>query len=439
MLAGSVPIVLPLRAQVVETAPNTTAQNAATPSATPSETGEGALIFSPAAVPLPADLTATGNGLITGQFGPNPGPFQYAIHLTLRGAYDDNIGLTHMNALHDWFVEIQPSLLLGVGNLEKQDKFLAAIYLPSFYRYDEHSEFDSDQHVVHVLGGVTTGNWTLRMSQDVAIRNNVVLAASSGERSSLGTTNGRTDIDTYNTRLSANYNMTPADFLFTELKMNRTHYAAPLISSELYAADLYLNHGFSQQFVLGFGVEGGFNQVDFPTPDQTLVQANVHLNYTPGRQFSLDIIAGEEFRDFENIARGTYSTPVFVVSAVYSPCESTKIALTANREIYNSAAATAQDYVDTSVNGVIRERIYKPLYLTLIGGYEHVEYFNAIDLPMPLPTLRDDYFYVQPAVDVVLTRFWLFGGYYVRRQNSGSVSTVGFQSNEFGVRTTIKF
>jgi len=68
-----------------------------------------------------------------------------------------------------------------------------------------------------------------------------------------------------------------------------------------------------------------------------------------------------------------------------------------------------------------------------------VEYFNAIDLPMPLPTLRDDYFYVQPAVDIVLTRFWLFGGYYLRRQNSGSVSTVGFQSNEFGVRTTIKF
>ena len=181
MLAGSVPIVLPLRAQVIETAPNTTAQNAATPSATPSETGEGALIFSPAAVPLPADLTATGNGFITGQFGPNPGPFQYAIHLTLRGAYDDNIGLTHMNALHDWFVEIQPSLLLGVGNLEKQDQFLAAIYLPSFYRYDEHSEFDSDQHVVHVLGGIASGNLTLRMNEDIAIRENIVLAATSPE------------------------------------------------------------------------------------------------------------------------------------------------------------------------------------------------------------------------------------------------------------------
>src|SRR5438552_2801095 len=310
LLAGSASVVLPVSAQVVETVPNTTIQNAATPNPTPTETtpGEGALAFSPAAAPLPADLTATGNGLITGLFGPNPGPFQYAIHLSMRGAYDDNIALTRINRLHDWFVEIQPSLLVGVGDLVKQDTFLAAIYLPSFYRYDEHSAFDSDQHIVHVLGGITTSKWILRMSQDVAIRDNVVLAGSSPERSSLGVPSGRTDIDIYNTRLSANYNMTPIDFLFTELKMNRTHYAAPLISSELYGADLYLNHGFTSEFVLGLGVEGGYDAVDFPTPNQTLVQANAHLNYTPGKQFSLDVIAGEEFRNFENIARATYST-----------------------------------------------------------------------------------------------------------------------------------
>lgn len=62
---------------------------------------------------------------------------------------------------------------------------------------------------------------------------------------------------------------------------------------------------------------------------------------------------------------------------------------------------------------------------------------NAIDLP--LPTLRDDYFYVQPSADILLTRYWSFGGYYLRRQNSGSISKVDFYSNEAGVRTTIKF
>jgi len=431
LLAGSA-VVLPLRAQVVETSPTPAPQTETTTS------GEGALMFSPAVVPLPADETPTGNGLVTSAFGPSQDAFEYAIHLTLRGAYDDNIGLTHMNQLDDWFVEIQPCLLLAIGDLVKQDTFLAAIYIPSFYRYDDHTEFDSDQHVIHVLGGITTSKLTLRMSEDIAIRNNIVLAASTDERSALGTTTGRTDLNTYSTRLNANYNMTPDDLLFSELKANMTEYAAPLISSELYGAALYLNHGFSNQFVLGAGVELGVNPVDFPTPDQRFVQANVHLNYTPNQKFSVDVIAGEEFRTFEN-GRGSYDTPVFLISAGWAPDDNVKLGLTATRQIFNSAAATAQDYVDTSVNALLRERICKPLYFTLLGGYEHVEYFNTIDQPMPLPTFTDDYFYIQPAADIVLTRYWVLGAYYLRRQNTGSVSSVDFHSNEVGLRTTIKF
>ena len=415
LLIGCVSFALPLRAQV-EISPT----------------------ISSVVAPLPADDTPTGDGLITGQFGPNPGPFEYAIHLSLRGAYDDNIGLTHMHRLDDWFVQVQPSLMLGLGDIVKQETFVLVNYLPSIYRYDEHSEFDSDQHVVRLLAGYKTPNLILRLNQDVAILNNIVLAASTLEPLSL-VPSGRTDVDIYNTGLSANYNMTPSDFLFSELRMNRTEYAEPLVSSEVYAADLYLNHGFSPTFVLGLGVAGGYDAVDFPTPNQTFVQANVHLNYTPGKEFSFDLIAGEEFRDFEDIARGTYSTPVFAISATYLPCDSTKIVLNATRQIYNSAARTAQDYVDTSVTALIRERICKQLYLAVIAGYEHLEYFNAIDLPMPLPTLRDDYWYVQPSADILMTRYWSFGGYYLHRQNSGSVSPVDFYSNEVGLRTTIKF
>lgn len=444
LLAGTA-AVWPLHAQVVETSPTPA------PQTEKQSSGEGALIFSPAVVPLPADLTPTGNGLITSAFGPNTGPFEYAIHLTIRGAYDDNIGLTHTNELEDWFVEIQPCLMIGIGDLVRQDTFLAAVYIPSFYRYDEHSSFDSDQHVVHVLGGIATSKLTLRASTDIAIRENIVLAATTGERSALGTVNGRTDLNTYNTRLSANYNMTPNDFIFSELKMNANEYAAPLVSNELYGAALYLNHGFTSQFVLGAGVELGYNPVDFPTPDQQLVQANVHLNYTPSRKFSVDVIAGEEFRTFEHRARGTFDTPVFAISAGWAPDDNFKVGLTATRQVFNSAAAltilspnaapihASQDYIDTSLNGLLREHICKPLYFTLLGGYEHVEYFNTIDLPVRLTTLTDDYFYVQPSADVVLTRYWVLGAYYLRRQNTGSVSTVDFQSNEFGVRTTIKF
>jgi len=416
VLAACVSFALPVRGQVVEINPT----------------------LSSLAVPLPADDTPTGNGLITGQFGPNPGPFEYALHLSIRGAYDDNIGLTHMNRLDDRFVQIQPSVMLGMGQIATEETFILVNYLPSFYRYDEHSEFNSDQHIARYVAGYKGGNLILRLSQDVAILNNTVLAASTSERESLVPA-GRTDLDIYNTDLSANYNMTPRDFIFSELRMLRTIYAMPLISSKVYSANLYLNHGFSQSLVLGAGVNGGNDVVDFPTPHQTFVQTNAHLNFTLGPQFSFDVIAGEEFRDFENIARSTYTTPVFSISSAWAPNNNTRLSLSATRQIYNSAAPTAQDYVDTNVSAMIRERVCERLYLDVIGGYEHVQYFNAIDLPMPLPTLRDDYWYVQPSADILLTRFWSFGGYYLRRQNSGSMSVVNFYSNEYGVRTTIKF
>ena len=399
--------------------------------------------FSPTFVPLPADQEFTGNGLITQAFGKNTGPLEYAVHLNVRGAYDDNIALTHTNRLDDNYVQIQPSLMLGIGDIVTTETFLAAIYAPSFYRYDDHDEFDSDQHVVRLIGGIKSGNLVLRLSQDVSLLKNIVLAASSSERSAVGAINGRTDLDTYNTKLAANYNMTPNDFLFSELKMNRTEYADPLVSSELYAFDLYLNHGFSQSLVLGVGVEGGYNTVDFPTPDQALVQANGHLRFQPNERFALDVIAGAEFRNFKTssqvIARRSYSTPVFSVSASWLPFDSTRIIFGATREIYNSAAQTAQDYVDTNLSATIRQRLCQQLYFIVLGGYEHVDYFNTIDTPVPLPTLSDDFFYVQPSVDILLTRFWSLGGYYLRRENSGSVSTVDFYSNEYGVRSSIKF
>src|SRR5690242_8018957 len=395
--------------------------------------------LSPTFVPLPADKDFTGNGLITQTFGNNDGPLEYAVHLNLRGAYNDNIAFTHTNRLDDYYVQIQPSLMLGIGDVVNTTTFLSAIYAPSLFRYDDHREFDSDQHTVQVLGGIKSGNLILRLTQNVSILNNIVLAASSSERSGLGAINGRTDLDIYNTRLAANYNITPNDFLFSELKMTRTEYASPLVSSEVYAADLYFNHGFSRSLVLGVGVEDGYNAVDFPTPDQSIVQWNGHLRFQPSDRFSLDVIAGVESRTFSGFTRSSYNTPVFSISASWLPIDSTRFIFGATRQIYNSAAQTAQDYVDTNLSGTIRQRICQQLYFIVVGGYEHVEYFNAIDTPTPLPELKDDYFYVQPSVDVLLTSFWSIGGYYLRRQNSGSISTVDFYSNEYGARMSIKF
>jgi len=394
--------------------------------------------FSPTVVPLPADKDFIGNGLIS-QYAPTTTPLQYAVHLTLRGAHDDNIALTHIDRIADEVVQIQPSLMLGIGDVAKQDTFLAAIYITSLYRYEDHHEFDSDQHVAHVLGGIQSGNLTLKISQDVSILNNIVLAATSEERSALGAINGRTNIEIYDTKASARYNMTSADFLVLDLRMYRVEYTPPLIGYRLLTADGYVNHGFSNHVILGVGVLGGNDLVDVPTPDQTFVQANAHLNYAPSCRFSLDVILGAEFRDFEDDTRDTYTTPVFQVAATMLPWDQTRIILSASRQIYNSAAAlVAQDYIETTVTGTIRERVCKQIYLTLVGGYSHLDYFNTFARSNTL-TLSDDYYYVQPSIDLLLTRYLSVGGYYLHRENTASVSTADFVGNQYGARLSVKF
>src|SRR6476646_12164500 len=151
LLAGCVLPALPVRGQSVEINPT----------------------LSSLAAPLPADDHPSGGGLISGQLGEYNLPFEFALHLSVRGAEDDNIGLTHMHRLDDWFVQVQPSLMLGVGEVAKQETFLMVNYLPNIFRYDDHPEFDSDQHIIRVLSGYKTSNLTLRLSQDIAVLKNI--------------------------------------------------------------------------------------------------------------------------------------------------------------------------------------------------------------------------------------------------------------------------
>src|SRR2546423_8203308 len=117
--------------------------------------------------PLPADDQPSGNGLFSGQLGEYNLPIQFSMHFAVRGAHDDNIALTDMNRLEDWFVQIQPSVMFGVGEVAKQQNFFQINYLPSFFRYDEHPEFDSNQHVARIVTGFNTEKLAVRLSQDI--------------------------------------------------------------------------------------------------------------------------------------------------------------------------------------------------------------------------------------------------------------------------------
>ncbi len=77
------------------------------------------------------------------------------------------------------------------------------------------------------------------------------------------------------------------------------------------------------------------------------------------------------------------------------------------------------------------------IYLGLAGGYENSDYFSTIQFVDG--SRHDDYFFIQPAIDVTITPFWTVGAYYLHRENDSSSGQFSFHDNQYGLRTSLTF
>ena len=51
----------------------------------------------------------------------------------------------------------------------------------------------------------------------------------------------------------------------------------------------------------------------------------------------------------------------------------------------------------------------------------------------------DDYYFVEPGMDVSVTRYWTVGAYYLHRENDSNTSSFSFYDNQVGARTSLTF
>jgi hypothetical protein len=177
--------------------------------------------------------------------------------------------------------------------------------------------------------------------------------------------------------------------------------------------------------------------VDTPNEDQTYEQVNVRATYQVTGKISLNASAGVEFRQFENSGVDDHVSPVYELGATYQPFDGTTINVTGTRRTLNSAVLTGQDYEVTSIILGARQRFFQRFYAGFTGGYEHSEYFDA--LAGIGANRKDDYFFIEPGIDVTLTSFWTMGIFYLHRDNSSSLERFSFYDNQVGIRTSLIF
>ena len=373
----------------------------------------------------------------------DPRRFHYGLDITFRGVYDDNINISQTDRVSDFYFTIEPLLTLGFGDIiGREENFLRFDYAPSLFLFADHSDNDAVQQVARLEGQHRFSRLTLALDEQVAILDGTDLrsfadATSPGSHANLDVS-GRTKFQTYNTRLNASYDLSGKTFLSTAFNSLATNYnSSNLFSSANFSENLFINYRYSDKLVLGVGGTAGYNFVDDPNPDETFEQANVRATYQATGKISLNFSGGVEFRQFENDSRGQYVSPVFDLSANYQPSDATTFAVSAGRRTSNSGVLAGQDFAQTTVDVSVRQRFFQRFYLSVATGYQNSDYFSTV--AGLSANRKDDYYFIEPALDASITRFWTVGGYYLHRQNDSSFQSFRFDDNQIGVRTALVF
>jgi hypothetical protein len=322
--------------------------------------------------------------------------------------------------------------------------YLRLDYMPSAILFVDHSDQDAFNQYIHLEAGYNSGRLTLSLSQDIALLESANLNSFSDTTGLWANTDASapTRMNIFYTRLRASYDLTGKLFLQGEFD-SPTYFYPNNISDYTISGGLYLYYNWLPKLSVGIGGTFGYTWVDDPSTNQTFEQVNLRLNYEMTAKVNVYASGGVEFRQFDG-NRDTYDSPVFEVGLTYHPFPGTNFSLAAGRRIYPSGYVDNQDFGSTYVAGRFQQRLFHRVYFGLGAGYENSDYISTNRNVNA--TRNDDYWFIEPSVDVLITRWLSAGVYYLHREQSsndngapGGQNFFNWDDNQVGVRATARF
>jgi hypothetical protein len=363
--------------------------------------------------------------------------FRYNFGVTVREVYDDNINITSSNRMSDSYTVLEPVIHLGFGDSEGGFNYLAFDYILSAYFFANQTQRNGVEHLIHLGAQHDFGHLVLGISQNVQILDGTNLNTLSNTTGVQANTDvGRASrSNRYSTTINASYDLTGKLFLTYQGGYSRTDYGTEtLIGSQEVTENIFINYVYSPKLVIGLGGTGGMNSSDGPTSNETFEQLNARANYIVSGKISLSISGGIEFRQFGG---GNSISPVYDIAGSYRPFENTTITVAGSRNTRSSASLAGQDFSETSISLTLSQRLLSRFSFSLAIGYTNSEYLSASS--GNATTRSDDYFYIEPAIDINVTRYWSIGFYYLYREDSSTLALFSFYDNQFGFRSSLIF
>ena len=423
------------------------------PGANPSVIPADPLAIPPPAEPVPGSSATTTNNIGVAR------RFQYSFLFSLGATFDDNLflGVGSAQKESDVYFTIQPSVSLGFGGgvaSTGSDNYVRFTYSPQALLYSDHSELDAVQHFVNLSGAYHFTRLTLTGSQSIQILDNTDVGnpqAFGQSASATGFTPTQTDtapassvnidasqrsrLNIYNTVLDANYAVSDKVSYDVGAQFNDLDYQTLLSSSSL-SSSFFFNYTPTGKTTAGLGATIGYTFAEKPTPDQTFEQGNFRVSYLPGSKLSASGQVGLEVRQSNGVS-GSDVTPIFELSASYTPFDGTSFSLGGSRQVETSAVSAGQNYTTTGLSLGLGQRFFQRLFTRLSVSYSYDSYTS--ELAGTTATRNDNYISLQPSLDFNARDNLTVGGFYSFRHNTSSGGGRSFTDNQLGIRLSVSF
>ena len=381
--------------------------------------------------------------------------FQYNFALTLGTTYDDNIFLESASRKRsDVYFTLQPTVTLGFGGGggDGLGNVVRFTYSPQVLLYAARTELDAVQQFVTLSGVYRLPRITLTGSLGVQILDSTdvgnpqasatpgqsILPVSTSPVSSINLdTSQRTRANLYSVALDANYFVSDKVSYDVAGQFSETDYQSEeLVSSSALSGSFFFNYTPTGKTTVGVGVTGGYVPADTPTPNQSFEQSNLRFSFSPSPKLLATGQVGLEVRQSSGKS-GSDLSPVFELDASYFPFDGSAISLTGNRQVQASAVLGGQDYTLTGFSVSFSQRFLQRVFLRLTTGYSHSDYTS--ETSSASAGRSDNYYFVQPGVDINLRDNLTVGGYYLFRSSTSSELDRNFTDNQIGVRVSFGF
>jgi len=370
-------------------------------------------------------------------------------HAAVTSMYDDNVLISHTNAVSDVQWTLAPGLTVTAGDIAAYvpgwvsldqlrelaryslidestmpQRFLGLDYSPGFNLFTENPHLDYVDQVEGFSAGYAFSKLALGLDQDFTW-----MDEKANEVGDLVT------VSRLDTRLRSRYELNDESSLEINARYDRLRYPNEVYQGydEVRNEDWY-NRLIGARLEAGIGAAFGFVYPQY-SPNEHYEQGLARGIYSLTGKLDLRASVGVEVRQYDSGASAT-TDPVFSIGADYYLRASTTLSLEAHRRQQPSYEGE-YNYQTTGFNIGVRQQFSAGLSTTVSGGYDYDEYLRLGSGPSN--NRADDAFWVRVSLDYEFNRHLTATLFYTMRQDDSSLNQYSYTDNMVGVRAMWRY